>query len=99
MEIIATIKVVGDLQQVETKNHEVRVKRTLVVTSKETRSTDGNTYATENQFMFELWGDRAQNFPYQPDETLVIAYTSQVREYEGRYFAETVMGRCCRFFS
>ncbi|MBQ0058299.1 MAG: DUF3127 domain-containing protein [Bacteroidales bacterium] len=88
MNAIVYVKMVGGLEPVQTKNGEVMNKRTVVLTTKECRTTDDGTMAVDQDMVFELLKDKAENFPFAGGEWLCIKYSMVMKEFNGRYWGE-----------
>ena len=96
MEATVYVKYVGEKEQFVNSKGEQITKLTVIMTQKECRTIDGQTLPTENDLVFELLNDRAENFYPQQGEWLCISYMTMAHEYNGRWFGENRLGRYCR---
>ena len=93
MDITAYIKKVGNVQTIQNQKGEQIAKISIVLTSKECRTGDMGTYAYEQDYVVDLLGDRASQFPYQAGEWVVASLGFTAREYNGSFFQDIRLNR------
>lgn len=85
-----TITQIGDVRKVTNATTQVTTTfRNIVLQNQEKYiSRDGVSKVRENDFVFELKGDMAENFSLEPGTEVTLAYSSSVRQ-SGAMFYET----------
>lgn len=95
MESIFYIKKVGQKDTIQSKNGNLS-KVTIVLNTKECRMGDSGTYAIDQDFVFDLIGDRADNFSLKEGEWLIGSLSFTAREHQGSSFQDIRLNRYCK---
>lgn len=94
MEGIFFVKHVGQMQSITNqKSGEQLAKLSIVLSSKEVRSSDNGAYATDQDFCIDLLGERATGFTLQPGDLLSASISFAAHEYNGTYFQDVRLNR------
>lgn len=94
MEGIFFVKHVGQMQSITNqKSGEQLAKLSIVLSSKEVRSSDNGSYATDQDFCIDLLGERATGFTLQPSDLLSASISFAAHEYNGTYFQDVRLNR------
>lgn len=94
MEGIFFVKSVGQMQCITNqKSGEQIAKLSIVISTKEVRSSDNGSYAMDQDFCIDLLGERATGFTLQPGNWLSGSLRFVAHEYEGSFFQEVRLNR------
>ena len=98
MEGIFFVKHVGQMQSITSqKSGEQVAKLSIVLSTKEVRSSDNGSYAIDQDFCIDLLGERATGFTLQPNDwiTASLSFTAKTST-NGGYFQDIRMNRYCK---
>lgn len=96
MDSIFYIKKVGSKQTIPGRNGENISKLTIVISTKECRMGDNGTFASDQDFVVDLLGERADNFNLVEGSWIVGSLSFTVREYNESFFQDIRLNRYCR---
>ena len=96
MDSIFFIKKVGTKTTIPGRNGENISKLTIVISTKECRMGDNGTFATDQDFVVDLLGERADNFNLTEGSWIVGSLSFTAREYNGSYFQDIRLNRFCK---
>lgn len=92
------IKYVGQLQSITSqKTGEQVAKLSIVISTKEVRSSDNGSYAIDQDFCIDLLGERATGFNLQVNDWLIASLSFTARPSStGGYFQDIRLNRYVR---
>lgn len=98
MEGIFFVKHVGQMQSITSqKSGEQIAKLSIVLSTKEVRSSDNGSYAIDQDFCIDLLGERATGWGLQPADWVSASLNFTARpSSNGGYFQDIRLNRYCK---
>lgn len=94
MEGIFFVKHVGQMQSITNQKSGKQVaKLSIVISTKEVRSSDNGSYAIDQDFCIDLLGERASGWALKQGEWLIDSLSFSSREHDGNFFQDIRLSR------
>ncbi len=94
--MIFFIKKVCEKATIQSSKGESLTKLTIVLTSKECRSSDYGTHAVDQDYVIDLLGDRADKFNLAEGTWIVGDLGFSARENNGSFYPQINLTRYCQ---
>lgn len=91
--MIFFIKKVCDQATIQNTKGDSLSKRTIVLTTKECRSSDYGTHAVDQDYVIDLLGERADNFSLPEGSWMVGDLSFSARENNGSFYPQISLTR------